>query len=188
MDERVIVIYTSKRGTTKQYAEWIAEELDCACVPMPEADLDSLDQYEVIIYGSWLRGSGIVDFDKLAPHLEGLKDRTILFVTGISEYNPENYMQICDINFKGFENMDKMKLFFCPGRYDPANVKGLDKMLMGIAKRVLRSGKTPDGASAADAMIDAIEHGTDQVDRKYIRPIVGNAKNKLEPAAPGQEE
>ena len=30
---KAIVIYTSKRGSTKQYAEWIAEDLGCEAVP-----------------------------------------------------------------------------------------------------------------------------------------------------------
>ena len=33
---KAIVIYTSKRGSTKQYAEWIAEDLGCGAVPLSD--------------------------------------------------------------------------------------------------------------------------------------------------------
>lgn len=171
-----IVLYTSKRGSTKQYAEWIAEELGCEAVSLRDADLATLPEYDLIIYGSWLRGSGIVDYDQLDPYLEGLKDRTILFVTGISEYNPANYLQICEINFDGRENMDQMQLYFCPGKYDPSQIRGLDRLLMAVAKRVLKSGETAEGHSAAAHMIQNIEKGVDLVDRSYTQPVLKAAK------------
>lgn len=173
-----IVLYTSKRGSTKQYAEWIAEDLGCEAMNLKDADLTSLPEYDLIVYGSWLRGSGIVDYDKLDPYLEGLKNRTVLFVTGISEYNPANYLQICEINFDGRENMDQMQLYFCPGKYDPAQVKGLDRLLMAVAKRVLKSGETAEGRSAAAHMIRNIENGVDLVDRSYTQPVL-KAANRI---------
>lgn len=179
MDEKAVVLYTSKRGSTREYAEWIAEDLGCECCNLKDFDKATLSEYDLIVYGSWLRGSGIVDYDKLDSYLEGAKDRTILFVTGVSEYNPANYLQICEINFNGRENMDQMQLFFCPGRYDPAKIKGLDKMLMGVAKKVLKSGKTEDGAAGADQMIRYIEEGVDLVDRKYTEPILKAAHKIL---------
>ena len=142
-------------------------------------DKETIPEYDLIIYGSWLRGSGIVDFDKIEPYLEGSKDHTILFVTGVSEYNPQNYLQICEINFDGRENMDRMQLFFCPGRYDPAQVKGLDRMLMAVAKKVLKSGQTAEDGGAAMKMIRNIEEGVDLVDRKYIDPIL-NAAHRIQ--------
>ena len=95
MNKRAIVLYTSKRGATRQYAEWIAQSLECECAALKDFDKETIPEYDLIIYGSWLRGSGIVDFDKIEPYLEGSKDHTILFVTGVSEYNPQYYLQIC---------------------------------------------------------------------------------------------
>lgn len=179
MNEKAIVIYTSKRGSTKQYAEWMAEDLGCEAVSLTEFDKATIPEYDLVIYGSWLRGSGIVDYDTLDPYLEGMKDRTVLFVTGVSEYNPANYLQICEINFDGRENMNQMQLYFCPGRYEPENVKGLDRMLMGIAKKVLKAGKTADDGGAADKMIERIENGVDLVDRRYTEPVLRAARKIL---------
>lgn len=167
-----IVIYSSKRGTTANYAKWIAEELNCEYVPINDFDFGSLSSYDIVIFGGWLRGSGIVGFDKLKPYLENLQSRLLLFITGISEYNPENYRQICEINFAGNMDMSDTELFFCPGRYEPAHVKGIDKFLMRIARRMLISGKTKEEAAAANKMAAAIENGVDKTDKKYIDPII----------------
>jgi flavodoxin len=180
MEKKAIVIYNSKRGTTQRYAKWIAGELGCRCIPLQAADLSSLSQFDVIIYGGWLRGSGIVGFDKVRNKISGLEDRLIVFATGISEYNPENYMQICDINFnnKGLD-LGKSKLFYCPGAYDPSKVTGFDSFLMKIAKRVLISGKTDDDTGQAAAMVSSIENGVDNVDMRYAAPVVKAAREIL---------
>ncbi|MBQ6583286.1 MAG: hypothetical protein IJH77_05620 [Mogibacterium sp.] len=176
---RAIVIYSSKRGSTRQYAEWIAEDLGCSAVPLEQADPASLPSYDVIVYGAWLRGSGILGWKEIQPHLRDLYGRTILFVTGISEYTPANYMQICEINFGGLGEMGDMQLFFTPGRYRPEEVKGLDRFLMKISRMVLKSGKTPEGATEADRMIEAIDHGIDRVDRRYTEQVVRAARKLL---------
>ena len=66
--DKSIVIYTSKRGSTKQYAEWIAEDLGCRAVPLDDVLKEGMDLhgYGCVIYGGWIRGSGIVDFDRFA--------------------------------------------------------------------------------------------------------------------------
>ncbi len=183
-EQRVIVIYESKRGSTKQYAEWIAERLGCDCVPLASCALETLGDYDVVVFGGWLRGSGIVGFDKMKIAMSGIEDRLVLFVTGISDYNAANYQQICEINFKDAGDMSGSQLFFCPGRYDPANVKGLDRFLMALARRVLIAGKTGNAESlaAADHMREIIDHGADLVDERYVNPIVHAVKQKAEAA------
>ena len=47
--KRYIVIYTSKRGSTKQYAEWIAEDLACEALPLSEAAGLDLHGYDCVI-------------------------------------------------------------------------------------------------------------------------------------------
>ena len=180
MGKKAIVIYNSKRGSTKQYAEWIASELDCTAVPLINFDYGSLDRFDVVIFGGWLRGSGIVGFDKFRKQIVGCEDKLILFVTGISEYNPANYQQICEINFKDGVNMQNTLLYFCPGRYVPGEVKGLDKFLMAVSKKGLLSGTTDkESAAAANSMVDAIVNGVDNVDERYAKQVIRAALRRL---------
>ena len=109
------------------------------------------------------------------------EDKLILFVTGISEYNPANYQQICEINFKDGVNMQNTLLYFCPGRYVPGEVKGLDKFLMAVSKKVLLSGTTDkESAAAANSMVDAIVNGVDNVDERYAKQVIRAALRRLQ--------
>lgn len=173
---KAVVIYSSKRGATKRYAEWIAEDLGCDCIPLATCDVHSLEQFDVIVYGGWLRGSGIVGFDKFREAISDLGDRLVVFCDGISNDTAENFEQIVDINLG--ENENSIPIFFLSGAYDPSKVTGIDKMMMSVAKHVVVSGSTGgiEGEKEAFSMKDIIEHGRDMVERDNIKDVVAAAK------------
>lgn len=191
MGKKGIILYTSKRGSTKEYAEWIADEIrdsgyECEAVPYDSGKATksriNLYEYDLIIYGGWIRGSGIVDFDKFKGELdEELLNRLLIFGVGIANESSDNYMQVYDINYKGiFKDGEKNPtLYILSGRYDPNKITGIDKMMMGVMKKVLMSGSTKDAKPDADNMKNRIINGIDLVDKNNIKAIVKEAKSIL---------
>lgn len=182
---KAIVIYSSKRGSTKQYAEWIAEDLGCEAVPFSEIKKVNLYEYNAIIYGGWIRGSGIVDFDVFRKKwlTRDLVDKLIVFGVGVAKATPENYMQVYDINYKKLakEGEHNPTLYILSGAYDPAKVTGFDKALMGVMKKVLISGaKAANADDDAKALADALENGIQAVERKNVDAIVKEARKLCE--------
>ena len=179
-----IVIYTSKRGSTRQYAEWIAEDLGCEALPLSDALEHGTDlhEYDCIIYGGWIRGSGIVDFDKFARLLDAdLMKRLIVFGTGVADETAENYAQVWGYSIGKIDpkNENGAILYILGGRYAPEEVTGMDGFLMKIMKKVLLSGYTPDAKAEAEKIRDRIENGVDMVRRDNIRSLVRDARKKL---------
>ena len=179
-----IVIYTSKRGSTKQYAEWIAEDLGCRALPLADALNEGIDlhDYDCVIYGGWIRGSGIVDFDRFAALLDAdIMSRLIVFGTGFADETAENYAQGWgySIGKTDPKNENGAILYILGGRYAPSEVTGLDSFLMKIMRRVLLSGSTPDAKKQADKIRDRIDNGIDMVSRDNISSLVKDAKKKL---------
>jgi menaquinone-dependent protoporphyrinogen IX oxidase len=62
MKKKTIVLYESKTGFTRKYAEWIAEELDAELFPLQEArrsiDAAKLQDYDAVIFGGNPERSG----------------------------------------------------------------------------------------------------------------------------------
>lgn len=178
-----IVIYTSKRGSTKQYAEWIAEDLVCRAVPLSDAINEGIDlhDYDCVVYGGWIRGSGIVDFDKFAKLLdEDVMKRLIVFGTGFADETAENYAQVWGYSIGKLDpkNENGAILYILGGRYSPDDVSGMDRFLMKIMRTVLLSGSTPDAKKQADKIRDRIDNGVDLVSRDNIASLVKDAKKK----------
>lgn len=190
---RSIVIYTSKRGSTKQYAEWIAEDLGCEALRLDDALKRDLNLYEYgcIVYGGWIRGSGIVDFDKFGRLLdEELMKRLIVYGVGVADETAENYAQVWGYSIGKLDprNENGAILYILGGRYDPEAVTGMDKMMMKIMKAVLLSGSTPDAKAEANKIKDRIVNGTDMVSRDNITSLVKDARRKAEAGDNGAEQ
>ena len=181
---KAIVIYSSKRGSTKQYAEWIAEDLCCEAIPIADPRIKELNlyEYDCIIYGGWIRGSGIVDFDKFGKMLDDeLMQRLIVFGVGMADETAENYAQVWGYSIGKIDpkNDNRAILYILGGRYDPGKVEGFDKFLMKIMRRVLLSGSTPEAKGRAAFMRDRIDNGVDMVFRENIDSLVKDARRKL---------
>ena len=179
-----IVIYSSKRGSTKQYAEWIAEELGCKAAALSDVKEKGINLYDYacIIYGGWIRGSGIVDFDKFAKMLDDeLMAKLIVYGVGMADETAENYAQVWGYSIGKIDpkNEKRILLYILGGRYDPKTVKGLDAFLMKIMRSVLISGSTKDAKSRMNFMKDRIDNGVDMVKRENINSLVKDAKKLL---------
>jgi menaquinone-dependent protoporphyrinogen IX oxidase len=181
--KKSIVIYTSKRGSTRQYAEWIAEDLGCEALPLSEAKGIDLYGYDCIIYGGWIRGSGIVDFDRFAKMLDDeLMKRLIVFGVGFADETAENYAQVWGYSLGKIDpkNEHRVLMYILGGRYDPASVTGLDKFLMKTMRAVLLSGSTADAKSQANMMKNRIDNGCDLVKRENITSLIRDARRKAD--------
>ena len=74
----IIVIYQSKYGATKKYAEWLAEELSCDLVETKKATIEQIEKYDVVILGGGIYATGIAGISFLKRHYERLKIRRLL--------------------------------------------------------------------------------------------------------------
>jgi len=51
---KTIVLYTSKTGSTKRYAEALAARLNCEAMPAKTVNPDTLKAYDAVVYGGWI--------------------------------------------------------------------------------------------------------------------------------------
>ena len=59
MSMKGIVVYKSKYGATKKYAQWLCEETGFDMCEVSEAKVENLEEYEVIIFGGGIYASGV---------------------------------------------------------------------------------------------------------------------------------
>lgn len=56
---KTAVVFKSKYGSTKKYAQWIAEELSCDIFERKNVKSDDLEAYDTVIYGGGLYAGGV---------------------------------------------------------------------------------------------------------------------------------
>ncbi len=84
--KKTVVIYKSSYGSTKKYAEWIAQELKCDLFDTNKVKDDMLVDYDIIIFGGGLYASGINGIALIKSSFSSLRDKdVIVFTVGLAD-------------------------------------------------------------------------------------------------------
>ena len=79
---KVLVIYSSKTGFTKRYAERIADDTNAMLLPVKEAKSKSDDffnEYDAIIYGGWIMAGRVDGADWFLKKLRSLIIKSLYY-------------------------------------------------------------------------------------------------------------
>lgn len=80
-----VILYTSKYGATKRYADWLAEETGFDCIETKNAKVKDVMQYDTIILGGGIYASGIAGLSFLKKNIGQLGGKKIIiFCNGSS--------------------------------------------------------------------------------------------------------
>jgi menaquinone-dependent protoporphyrinogen IX oxidase len=171
---KVAVIYASKTGFTKKYAEWISEELPADIFEVSEASIVTLVNYDTIIFGGGLYALGINGINIITKNFNRLKNKKIVvFATGVSPSRNEAITEIINKNLH--EEMQKqIKFFYLRGGFDYKRLKPLDKVMMTLlkwkitSKKLLRIKLIPDERG----MLAAYDIPVDFTRKKNIKALI----------------
>lgn len=72
---KIAVVYASKYGSTKQYAQWIAEELSADLFESNKIPINELKEFDTIIYGGGLYAGTIKGINLIIKNLELIKNK-----------------------------------------------------------------------------------------------------------------
>ena len=80
-----VILYQSKYGATKRYAEWLSDETGFPCVETKKADINEVATYDTIILGGGIYASGIAGLSFLKKNADALAGKKIVvFCCGAS--------------------------------------------------------------------------------------------------------
>lgn len=129
-----VVIYHSKYGSTRQYAEWLAEEVGAKLVPLADAKRPDLSGYDAVAFGcpyyaGRLKIAGLVK--TCAPGLAG--KRVAFFAVGAEDPDSPNARKGYEAAFPDTVR-DGMRFFYLPGRITLAKLNALERTVMKVMK------------------------------------------------------
>lgn len=142
-NKKVVVVYRSKSGYTKDYANWIAEDLKCDIYEASKLKVSDLSAYETIIYGGGIYASGVNGVKLITKNLEALKDKKlIIFAVGSSPVREETTESLRKFNIP-MEQRDRIKFFYLRGGFDYSRLSPINKFAMSVLKMILKGKKNP---------------------------------------------
>lgn len=177
---KYIVTYSSKYGSTKKYAQWIAEELSCDMEEIKKIDVKTLRTYDVVIHGGGLYAGGLSGIKRLIKLYPSISDKkVIVFSCGLA--NPESQKNIEHIEHALSkvippEMYQSILQFHFRGGIDYSKLGFVHKAMMWMLCRTMRK-KGYDHLNAEDKlMLDTYGKQIDFSDKTTITPLINCAK------------
>ena len=138
---KTLIVYFSKYGTTKEYAEWIAKELNGDIYSINKFNENILNNYDTIIIGSGLYAGKVKGVDLLVKNYETLKNKKlVIFTCGLADYSKSENMDSIFGRLKTEfpeKIIEEIKIFYLRGgiNYKKLNLK--HKIMMSLLKRMV---------------------------------------------------
>lgn len=168
-----VIIYKSKTGFTRQYAQWLSQQLGCEAVPYESRQSVDLTAYDTVIFGGSLH-AGAIKGVKWFKQQSGLKDkRKIIFAVGAMPAGVDAIETTLAGNFTA-EERKEYQLFYLPGGLRYEQMGFLDQKLMKVFAKMLAK-RTPANEEER-AMADVVGHSYDLSDQKYLEPAIAYIK------------
>lgn len=173
---KAIVIYKSRYGSTKAYAEWIAEALGCRAVEAKGVKIEDLSDYDAIIYGGGLYAEIINGVSLITKNLDKLKGKKLaVYTTGITPLDCREYYEgeVYEKNFKP-EMLSEIKVFNFLGRMVVSELSFPHKAAIKALKKIMSGKENP--TEMEKLLIELCDADGDFTDKSAIGDLVDYIK------------
>ena len=176
----ILVLYKSKHGSSKQYAEWIAADLNADIYESSGFTNGDWEKYSTIVFCGGLYANSLNGVRILANNQTRLGGKKIIVVAcGIS--NPGN-----EDSFERIQNgvygklpramRENVKVFQLRGGIKYSTLGFFEKLIMKMLENVVKK-RNPDKLSPEEQqMASVLGKDFNFVDRAFIQPIVDYCK------------
>ena len=168
---RGIILYQSKYGATKKYADWLVEETGYDCIETKDAKVANLQNYDVVILGGGVYASGIAGLQFIKKNIGRLGNKKIVvFAIGASPYDEKAIMQIREMHFK--DELRNIPLFYCRGAWDEEKMKFTDRTLCKMLQKVVAKQNPDEYEPWQKALMCAAGQKCDWTDKAYLEALL----------------
>ena len=164
---KTLVVYSSRHGSTAQYAQWIAEDLGVSALPIQKAGRQDLEGAEQLVIGSSVQIGKLTISSWLQSHWASLQGKKLVFFS-VSGTKPEETEKIGEIFSKSMtdEMQGQMKRFSLLGRM---RMDDMPRIIRWMMKNASRMEKDPEKKANMMAEFDGVK-------RENVGPVVSAAR------------
>ncbi|NBK97170.1 MAG: flavodoxin [Erysipelotrichia bacterium] len=162
-----IILYQSKYGATKKYAQWLQAATGFDCIETKKAKIEVVCKYDVIILGGGIYASGIAGLSFLKKYYALLKDKKVcIFCVGASPYEESAFQQVKEHNLKA--DLKDVACFYCRGAWNEEKMTFKDRTLCKMLQKVVAKKDACDYEVWEKALMSAVGQVCDWCDPSYL--------------------
>lgn len=175
--KKTVVVYQSKYGYAKKYAQWIAQRLACPLIEGSKTNADSLLCYDTIIFGGGLYAGGINGIALITKNFEKLQGKNIIvFSVGLTDLKTaEQFQSVTNRNFT--EPMQKdIKIFHFRGGMDFSKLNLAHRLMFTMLSNALK--KKTSMTEGERQILSCYKANKDFTDESAIEPLISYCLNQ----------
>ena len=166
-----IILYTSKYGATKQYAEWLAEATGFVCAETKKAKIEEVKQYDTVVLCGGIYASGIAGLSFLKKHIGQLRGKNVIvFCDGASPDDENTVQAIVSGNMK--DALADVPCFYGRGRFDMEALGFADQTLVKMLRKAVAKKKAEERDLLEQVIFEYGDRTCDWMDRVYLEPVL----------------
>lgn len=164
-----LVIFSSKYGSTRDYAEELAKKLGWEAVPYRKTGSKMLKEADAVVLASSIRMGKLTISGWAKGKASKLKDKCKAFIAvgGTETGNQDYYLKAVEKDLPSLA-LKKEQIFGCGGRQMVSEMKGFDSFVFKMLDKMVKDPKEKE----------EIISDKDHVDMTLIDPIVEFIKQK----------
>ena len=168
---KALIIYKSKTGFTKWYAEFISKEVNGNLMDFKEVTAEIMSEYDVVVYGGGLYAGMINGYKKAKEMFEkSSANMLILFATGGTPNDATKEIDEVWKNNLSAEELQSIPHFYMQGGICYEKMSFSNKTIMKMMSKVLDKKKNKD--SAEEGFAQTIKSSYDIKAKKYAEPLI----------------
>ncbi len=174
---KAIVVYKTKYGSTKAYAELIAQSLNCEVADAKTVNAEKLMQYDTIVYGGGLYAEVINGVSLITKNMDKLGNKRIfVYTTGITPLDCRDYYDkmVIEKNFKP-EIRDKIKVYNFLGKMVTEELSLVHRTALKTLKKIMSEKKNP--TEMEKLLVDLCDADGDFTDKNSVKQLVEEVLN-----------
>lgn len=166
----ILIVYKTKTGFTKKYADWINETIESQTITLDEINNIDMTKYNIIIYGGGIHAGRIQGLKNFKNKIINLNDKKIIvFATGAAAFNEEIILKLKADNFSANE-LNVINFFYFQSGINYEKMGLVDKTIMKTYYKVLEFKKNK--TDIEDETFKAISKSYDHSDKDHIKPMI----------------
>jgi menaquinone-dependent protoporphyrinogen IX oxidase len=157
-----LIIYMSKAGSTREYAEMLSEETGFPIHDLNNDRKPDLKGKDIVVIGSWILAGKMVAHSWITKNWEDLKNKNvILFSTSASEPDFKLKKEFLEKSLPREMRKD-VNYFPLHGRFEKKNLNALYRGMFSLVSKMFKN----------DELVKDLESGVDGVDRKNLDELI----------------
>ena len=169
MEEEITIVYSSKYGSTKEYAQELHRRRGGKLLPIKHFNAKKVET-NVVVFFAPIYAFGLLNLSVLERSITRLRNKKVaVFCVGASPYKPKEFRRLYRKNFDG--PLKDIPAFYGRGAWQLEKMTSRDKLMLKLVRQKIKTKTKSKMAPWEEEFLSFYKKSWNWVDFSYLDPV-----------------